>query len=308
MKLKIIIYLTIYLLNIGNLYSIENKILLKIDNELITSIDIYNYSKYLVKLDTDLKNLKDEEIYEIAKNLLVKQKIKKIKIFKDNISTNIERETMDSYINSIFASKGINNLDDYEKFIKSINLNYEMMKDYLENELIWNNIIFKKFSSGVKINKNELEKKIRNTNNINTISYLLSEIVFEAKNRSEINQKYVKIKDTIEKDGFKKAALIHSTSDSSSDGGNIGWINENSVNKKIFDIISNLKVKEYSKPILFQGGFLILMLEEKKSIKREINVEKELNRLVNLMTNQQLNRYSNIYFNKVKKEVQINEF
>ena len=98
MKLKIIIYLLIYLLNIGNLYSIENKILLKIDNELITSIDIYNYSKYLVKLDTDLKNLKDEEIYEIAKNLLVKQKIKKIKIIKDDISTNIERETMDAYI------------------------------------------------------------------------------------------------------------------------------------------------------------------------------------------------------------------
>ena len=138
--------MTIYLLNIGNLYSIENKILLKIDNELITSIDIYNYSKYLIKLDKDLKNIKDEKIYYIAKNLLVKQKIKKIKIFKDNISTNIERETMDSYINSIFASKGINNLDDYEKFIKSINLNYEMMKDYLENELIWNNIIFKKFS------------------------------------------------------------------------------------------------------------------------------------------------------------------
>ena len=102
MKLKIIIYLTIYLLNIGNLYSIENKILLKIDNELITSIDIYNYTKYLVKLDADLKNLKDEEIYEIAKNLLVKQKIKKIKIFKDNISTNIEREKMDAYINTIF--------------------------------------------------------------------------------------------------------------------------------------------------------------------------------------------------------------
>ena len=308
MKLKIIIYLLIYLLNIGNLYSIENKILLKIDNELITSIDIYNYSKYLVKLDTDLKNLKDEEIYEIAKNLLVKQKIKKIKIIKDNISTNIERETMDAYINSIFASKGMNNLDDYEKFIKSINLNYEIMKDYLENELIWNNIIFKKFSSSVKINKNELEKKIRNTNNVNTISYLLSEIVYEAENRSEINQKYLKIKDTIEKDGFKKAVLIHSTADSSSNGGNIGWINENSVNKKILNIISNLKVKEYSKPILFQGGFLILMVEEKKTVKREVNVEKELNKLVNLMTNQQLNRYSNIYFNKVKKEIQINEF
>ena len=308
MKLKIIIYLIINLLNIGNLYSIENKILLKIDNELITSIDIYNYSKYLVKLDTDLKNLKDEEIYEIAKNLLVKQKIKKIKIIKDNISTNIERETMDAYINSIFASKGMNNLDDYEKFIKSINLNYEIMKDYLENELIWNNIIFKKFSSSVKINKNELEKKIRNTNNVNTISYLLSEIVYEAENRSEINQKYLKIKDTIEKDGFKKAVLIHSTADSSSNGGNIGWINENSVNKKILNIISNLKVKEYSKPILFQGGFLILMVEEKKTVKREVNVEKELNKLVNLMTNQQLNRYSNIYFNKVKKEIQINEF
>ncbi len=308
MKLKIIIYLLIFFFNIGNLYSIENKILLKIDNELITSIDIYNYTKYLVKLDADLKNLRDEEIYEIAKNLLVKQKIKKIKIIKDDISTNIERETMDAYINSIFASKGIKNLDDYEKFIKSINLNYEMMKDYLENELIWNNIIFKKFSSSIKINKKELENKIRNTNKVDTISYLLSEIVFEAKNKSEINEKYVKIKDTIEKDGFKKAALIHSTADSSSNGGNIGWVNENSINKKILDIISNLKVKEYSKPILFQGGFLILMIEEKKSLKRELNIEKELNKLVNLMTNQQLNRYSNIYFNKVKKEIQINEF
>ncbi len=308
MKLKLIVYLLIYLLNIGSLYSIENKILLKIDNELITSIDIYNYSKYLTNLDKDLKSLEDEEIYEIAKNLLVKQKIKKIKIKKDDISTNIERETMDAYINSIFASKNINNLDDYEKFIKSINLNYEIMKQYLENELIWNNIIFKKFSSSVKINKNELEKKIRNKKNLNTISYLLSEIVFEAKNKSEINIKYGKIKDTIEKEGFKKAALIHSTADSSSNGGNIGWINENSINKKILDIVSNLKEKEYSKPILFQGGFLILKVDEKKSVKKEINIEKELNKLVNLMTNQQLTKYSNIYFNKVKKEIQINEF
>ena len=77
-KYNLILLLCFY----QNVFSIENKILFKIDGELITSIDIYNKSKYLTALDPDIKNLNQEEIFELSKNLLIREKIKKITIQK----------------------------------------------------------------------------------------------------------------------------------------------------------------------------------------------------------------------------------
>ena len=100
-----------------NLKAFENKILFKIDKELITSIDIYSKSKYLIALDGDIKNLKDEEIFELSKNIIIKEKIKKITLKDKQIELNVEDKILDSYVQSIFSSKGISNLDDYKKFV-----------------------------------------------------------------------------------------------------------------------------------------------------------------------------------------------
>ena len=291
-----------------NVLAIENKILFKIDDELITSIDIYNKSKYLAALDPDIKNLSQEEIFELSKNLLIREKIKKITINKEEIDLYTEDKILNSYIKSIFSSKNINNLQDYKNFTKSLDLNFDNMKDALIIEILWNNLIFKKYSSKIKINKDELRNEIKNLQNQDIVSYLLSEIVFQASTKSEIQIKFNKIKSDIQKQGFKKAAFIHSSADSSGNGGNIGWINQNSLNKKILEIVNNLNIGEVSEPILIPSGFLILMLEDKKNLKRKLDVDTELNDLIRLKTNQQLSQYSNIFFNKIKKEILINAF
>ena len=112
-----------------NLKAFENKILFKIDQELITTIDIYNKSKYLIALDEDIKNLKDEEIFEISKNIIIKEKIKKITLKDKQIELSIKDEILDSYIQSIFSSKGISNLDDYKKFVDKLDLNFNSPLD-----------------------------------------------------------------------------------------------------------------------------------------------------------------------------------
>ncbi len=291
-----------------NVFSIENKILFKVDDELITSIDIYNKSKYLTALDPDIKNLSQEEIFELSKNLLIREKIKKITINKEEIDLYTEDKILNSYIKSIFSSKNINNLQDYKNFTKNLDLNFDTMRDSLIIEILWNNLIFKKYSSKIKINKDELRNEIKNLQNQDIVSYLLSEIVFQASNKSEIQVKFNEIKSDIQKQGFKQAAFIHSIADSSGNGGDIGWINQNSLNKKVLKIVNNLNIGEISEPILIPSGFLILMLEEKKNSKRKLDVDTELNDLIRLRTNQQLNQYSNIFFNKIKKEIQINAF
>jgi len=55
------------------------------------------------------------------------------------------------------------------------------------------------------------------------------------------------------------------------------------------------------------GGFLILKLLDFKEVNKEFNIENEVKKIVKEKTNQQLNRFSNIYFNKVKKDIVIDE-
>jgi len=291
-----------------NLKAIENKILFKIDNEIITSIEIFKYSNYLVEIDSNIRNLNDKEVFELTKNLLVKEKIKKIKLKNEGVKLDIDEKILDNYIKSIFSRKGINNFNQYKEFLNNLEIEADFMKEKLIINLSWNNLIFKKFSSKLKINKDDLKKKINDQNNINSKSYLLSEIFFEESDKSQVNKKYKEIKTYIEKESFKKAALIYSKADTSRDGGSLGWISAKALNKNILKPLSVLNKNDITDPIPVPGGFLILRLEDKKTIKDVSNLENQLNNLIRIKTNQQLNQFSNIYFNKVKKDISVYEF
>ena len=142
-----------------NLKAIENKILFKIDNEIITSIEIFKYSNYLVEIDENIRNLNDKEVFELTKNLLVKEKIKKIKLKNEGVKLDIDEKILDNYIKSIFSTKGINNFNQYREFLNNLEIEADFMKEKLIINLSWNNLIFKKFSSKLKINKDDLKKK-----------------------------------------------------------------------------------------------------------------------------------------------------
>ena len=305
---KYSIIILLFFFSHQNLEAIENKILFKIDSEIITTVEIYNYSRYLVALDKNIRELNDKEIFELTKNVIVKEKIKKIKLNSEGVKIDLDEKLLDNYIKSVFSTKGINNINDYRKFLNKLEIDFDIMKEKLLVNLLWNNLIFNKFSSKLNINKDKLKKEIKDQNNSNSISYLLSEIFFEASDKSTVNKSTKEIKAYIERENFNKAALIYSKADSASDGGNIGWVNANVLNKNISTILSELKVKDITNPISVPGGFLILKLENKKFVKAELNLKKELENLVRIKTNQQLSQFSNIYFNKVKKEIYNNEF
>ena len=293
-----------------NLIAFENKILFKVDKEIITSIDIFNQSRYLTTLNTDLKNFNNEEIFELSKNIIIREKIKKIKLERSNINLNIGEKNLNSYINAFYSPQGIYNLNDYKSFLNSIELNHDAMIEKLNIEIAWNRLIFEKFSSKLRINQDDLKKKIMKNKNKKISSYLLSEIVFEASNKSQIENRYQKIISDIKNFGFKKAAIINSNSNTSKNGGEIGWIEETSINNKILKEIKKLKINEFSKPIIIPDGFLIIIFKDKKYTEKtlEYNVDEELKKLIQINTNQQLNQYSKIYFNKIKNEVKINEY
>ena len=308
LKNKIIIFLTcIFFYYNSNSLSLENKILVKLDNQIITSLDIDNEYRYLIALNPSIKNSKKEDIIKLSKRSIIQEKIKKIEIEKNFNQPNIPDEYLDQILKNVYSRININNLNDFKEYLKINNVNFEDVKDKLIIEALWNQLILYKFSSKIKINKKNIREKIKKNNNKFLKSYLMSEIFFEVTNLKNLDKKFLEISSSIKERGFDFAALKYSMSSTSNIGGRLDWINETSLNNNIKEAIKNLKINDVTEPIIIPGGFLILQINEIKNTKIEVNIEKELDRLIKFEKNNQLNQYSKIYFNKIKKDLEINE-
>ena len=169
-------------------------------------------------------------------------------------------------------------------------------------------MIIAKFSTKIIINENEIRKKLKESNNILSKSFLVSEIFFEATNADEVQILYNNIKKTIEEEGFDKAALTHSSSNTSGSGGKIGWITEETLNQNLKKIFDKMNEGEFTDPITIPGGFMILKIDKIKKVEKNQNIEKAVKKIIQSKKNNQLNQFSKMHFNKVKKDIQIDEF
>ena len=304
---KILIFFTFFFfISNTSLLSIENKILIKIDNQIITSLDVKNEYKYLIALNPNIKNSNKDNILKLSKKSIVQEKIKKIEIEKNFNNPNIPQKILEQILKNVYSRIGINNLNDFKEYLRINDVNFEDVKNKLETEALWNELILIKFSSKIKINEEYLKNIIQNNNKF-IKSYLMSEISFEILNLTDLDNKFLEISNSIKKEGFDFAALKYSISPTSNIGGKLDWINENSLNKNIKEAIKDLKINEFTKPITVPGGFLILQINDIKNTKIEVDADKELKKLVEFEKNNQLNQYSKIYFNKIKKDFEIDE-
>ena len=303
---KKFIYVLIFLFIFNsNSYSLDNKILLKIENQIITSIDLENEFRYLLALNKNLLQMDRKRMLEYSKNSLVREKIKKIALLKNIENFNLPDEYIGKILKNIYEKIGIKNLNDFKNYLKTQNIDYQFVKNKIEIEAKWNEFIYAKFHKRINLNKEELRKEILKRQDIN--SYDLSEILFEVSKSEDLEKKYKEIKKLIEEESFENASIIFSVSDSAKNGGKLGWIRQDALNTLIQNKISKLKINQITEPITIPQGFLILKLNNKKIIQTNIDVDLELKKLINLRTNEQLNQFSRIYFNKFKKDLQIYE-
>ena len=300
------IFISIFIF-INSSVAIENKIIVKINNEIVTALDIENEIQYLRALNNNIDELGYEKVYSIAKQSLIREKVKKNELLKYVEKILINENVLQNVIKSTYTKIGLNSVGQFEEYIKNFNLTLEMIEKKISTEVLWNELIISKFSKKIKINKEDLKNNILLKKNLKNKEYLLSEILFEINKTENIDLKHKNILESIKKNGFENTASIFSISDSAKLGGNIGWINENSLNKKLKKDLDNLIIGEVTKPIVTPGGFLILKINNIKLLEKKVDLDEELKKLVNIERNKQLTQYSNIYYKKIKNNVLINE-
>ena len=283
----------------------ENKILFKVNNELITTIDIFNEINYLKSINKNISNLENEKIIEIARNSLIKDKIKKIALTPIVKKMEINDDDFKRILISNYSNTGFTKIEEIFLHLKKYNIKPRLIRNKMTINAIWSQFIYDKYSKNIKIDIDKLRQEIQKKD-IQT-EYLLSEIVFDLKEEQTINEKFDIIKNAIKENGFANTALIYSISETSTSGGDIGWVSENSINKKILKKIIEIDINNFTEPLVVPGGYLILQVSEKRLAKKDIKIEDELEKIIGIKTNQQLNQFSNIYLNKIKKDIIINE-
>ena len=299
------ISLILFVIMFSNGLTVENKIILKIDNEIITTIDVFNEITNLKFFNKNINQLKDEEIYQIAVQSITKYKIKKNEISKNFNNIKFQNENyLNQIIEKTYKELNFQNLEDFKFALSKNQINFENFREKLITDILWNQIIFSKYINNLVVDEEKLKEQIKNTNK-KVISLYLKEIVYEVSNVAEISTKYNLIKNDINELGFEGAALKHSISNTSSNGGNLGWIDDQSISNEILNELKKISVKSITEPIRISSGFLILQKFDEKEIKKNFSEEEQLKKLIDYEKNQQLNNYSNLYFNKVKKNIKI---
>lgn len=294
---------------ITNLYSNSIFIKVKLNNEIITNIDIKNEENYLIFLNENLKKLKPDNLNKIAKNSLVKEIIKKNEV-KKYLDISKDYLILDEIENNLIRRKKILNQNEFKLTLEKQNLKYEDIRNKLKIEALWNHLVFKKYNKNVKINKELLKKKIlEHYNKLDkNFEYNLSEIFFEVGAKEILKNKYKTIINSINKNGFKNSANIYSISSTSKIGGEIGWVKGTQLSDKIIKKINNTNIGSIVGPIQIQNGYLILKLNDKKEFKKAIDINQELKQLVAFEENKQLEQFSLIYFKRLKQNTTINEY
>ena len=301
MKKKFLILL--FFLTLNQAQSIETKIIHNIQNEIITNIDIKNEFKYLIALNNSLQKLDKEKIYSISNESIIREKIKKIEILKNFKEIKINEDYSSILIKNIYSKINLKSLNEFERYLKVYDLTINDIKTKITIDALWNELIMQKYGAKININKNKIEEEILKNSKIQTKEYQLSEIIFEVINKEEIEKKYIEVFKSIDKEGFENSAAIYSFSESAKIGGDIGWINENSLNDNIKNNIKNLKNGQITKPIILSNGILILKLENTRTSESTMDVKNELKTAIIYERNRQLNQYSKIYYNKIKKNL-----
>lgn len=289
-----------------NLGSSEVKIIAKIENEIITNVDIENEYIYLISLNTNLQNIEKKKVLKFAKESLIKEKIKQINLLQ-YVELNKKNEMIDVMIKNIYQNIGINSESEFKNYLRNLNLDFNEVYKKIEIEALWNQMIFSKYRKKIIINKEKLKKKIEdNPKKIET--FLLSEIIFDFKSQSEIKKKYLEILKSVESIGFKETVINYSIADSKNKFGSIGWVNKNALSNTIKDSLKGLNIGEITEPIIIPSGALIIKIDNKKLKELNTNLDEELKKIIQFETNRQLNNYSTLYYNKIKNKLSINEY
>jgi len=288
--------------------TIKDGLFATVGNKAITKSDIINEIKMLLILSNkSFAEDKRQELQKIAIKSIIKKNIKKIEIERSNY---LEFNKQDLRKELLRLANNINvDLYKLKNIFSSNELDFSLLEDQIKTELLWNSLIFQLYKNRISINLVEIDEQLKLIQNKKEIEeYLISEIVINPVENDKLESTIEKLKNRIKIEGFESVAVSLSISDSATRGGDLGWINENIISKKLLSVITDTTVGNITSPIFLPNGILIFKIRDKRKIEKNINLEEVKNSLVNSEKERILNMHSSSHYSNLRRSISIKFF
>ncbi len=302
-------FLIFFALNNSAFSNIEDRIIAKVNNEIITNYDLINEVNTILALTNKpaKKNefgiLQNLAFASLQKRIIKETEIKRYKISKYN------KADINNYIQSLETNLGLiqQNISLRDHF-KKYGANYD---NYLEGVIVnfkWNSLIYSLYLKQLDVDeeliKSELSKQIQKENKIEEFN--LSEIVLENWDQIKLNE----VKKSIQENGFAKTATLYSDSISSTKGGSIGWVVSKSISNNYLEAILKLKKTQISEPIKVNNNIVIIKLNDKRILNQNnLNLAEIEKNIIRKKKEEKLNIFSDSHYLNLEKKayIEINE-
>ena len=283
---------------------IQDGLLFSVGNKAITKSDIVNEVKIILILNN--KSYSDEirdQLRHTAIQSIIKRSIKKIEVEKNDF-LNFNQKDFNHEV-EVLAKKINVDVETLKNICASNGLDFSLVEDQIKVELLWNSLIFHLYRDRLTINVDEIDEQLQiYQTKKEVVNYLISEIIINPVEKNEMNSKIKELKNKIANEGFDKVAMNSSISETAIKGGDLGWVNENSISKKFRTKIINTPIGELSEPILLPEGILIFKVRDKKILETK-NVEEVKKQLLNYEKTKMLNMYALTHYDKLRRSIQV---
>ena len=288
--------------------TIEDGLFATVGDKAITRSDIINEIKIILILNNKrFSESERKKLQQAAIKNIIKRSIKKIEITRNNY-LEFNKQDLEKEISRLANNINID-VDMLKNIFTSNALDFSILENQIKTDLLWNSLIFQLYKNRISINFNEIDEQLQLVQNKKEIEeYLISEIVIKPVKKDKLKSVMEELKKRIKIEGFESVAISLSISDSATRNGDLGWINENAISRKLLTLITNTPVGSISKPILLPNGILIFKVREKRKIEKNINLEETKNALVNSEKERILNMHSSSHYNKLRKSISIKFF
>ena len=281
--------------------SIEGSIILKIENKIVTNFELRN--KILSSLIINNQSINQTSIDALKRqtiNSLILIKLKEIEIQKYD---NKRKENLDLRLNDYLNKISSNNIPALKNIFKNNGVDFDMFKDEIITEFLWQNLIFRIYANKINIDEQRIDLEVENLikEKKDIEEFKISEIELLLNNDESDKEKILLIKNSIKEVGFENTAIKFSYSSSAENKGNLGWVNAQSLSSEIYEILKDMNVGDYSKPIIKANSAIILMIKDKKILKtNELDKVKLKTQIINQKKNELFNLYSQSHLSKLK--------
>jgi len=307
-NIKKIIYsivISFSLFSIVESNAIEDSIFATVGNKAITKSDIVNEVKIILILNNKVfsEELRDQ-LESSAIKATIKRNIQKIAIEKyPNLGFSpeeLEREI-------VMLANNLNlDLENFKKIFISNEIDFSVLENNIKTELLWNSLIFQLYKNRLSVNLEEINEQLASIENKKEFDeYLVSEIILGQISKDKLNEELTRIKNQIETDGFEKTAMEVSISETSINGGDLGWVSENIITEEFRSQIFNTPVGQISKPIFLPEGILIFKIRDKRKTEKFLNLDEAKNQLVNAEKQKILTMHSIAHYDSLRRSITV---